>query len=100
MSLVVKIQLHPAECEREHGLEVELWDPDGTPIGGKVAGKFAAPRQQDGRASFVQLVMNVLNAEFRVPGEYAFQVVVDGQLIKTLPIRLEQLQEAKTGSEG
>ncbi len=97
MSLVVKVQLHPAECGREHGLEVELWDPDGAPIGGKVAGNFTAPRQPEGRASFVQLVMNVLNAEFRVPGEYAFQVVIDGQLIKTLPLRLERLQEQPTG---
>ncbi len=98
MSLVVKIQLHPAECEREHGLEVELWDPDGNPIGGKVAGKFSAPRQPLGRPSFVQLVMNVLNAEFRGAGDYAFQVVVDGQLLKTLPLTLEQVQEGPSGS--
>jgi len=99
MSLVVKIQLHSAECEREHGLEVELWDPDGNPMGGKVAGTFSAPRQPRGRPSFVQLVMNVLNAEFRVPGDYAFQVVVDGQLLKTLPIHVELLQEGQAGGD-
>ncbi len=91
MSLVLKIQLHSAECDREHGLEVELWDPDGNPIGGKVAGNFSTPRPPGGQPSFVQLVMNVLNTEFRVAGDYAFQVVVDGQLLKTLPLHLEQI---------
>ena len=99
MSLVVKIQLHPAECEREHGLEVELWDPDGKSIGGKVAATFSAPRQPGGRPSYVQLVMNVLNAEFRVPGDYAFQIVADGQLLKTLPIHLELLPSEQANAD-
>jgi hypothetical protein len=91
MSLVVKIQLHPAECEREHGLEVDLWDPDGKSIGAKVTGKFSAQRQAEGRSSYVQLVMNMIGVEFRVPGDYGFQILADGQLLKTLPLRLELL---------
>ena len=89
MALVLKLRLHPTECEREHSLEVELWDPDGNPIGGKVSGQFTAERSEKGRDSFVQLVLNILRAQFKAPGDYAFHVVVDGQHKKTLSLRLE-----------
>jgi len=90
LSLVLKMELHPAECEREHELEVELWNPDGNPVGGKLSGTFSADRQAGGRPSFVQLVLNLQSATFEVPGDYAFQIVVDKQLVKSLRLTLEQ----------
>lgn len=94
MSLVLKLQLHPAECEREHELEVELWDPDGNPIGGKLAGRFSAERQPRGRPSYVQLVLNIQNASFKEPGDYQFHIMVDKQIMKTLALTLESVRES------
>lgn len=89
MTLVIKLQLHPSECEREHGLQVELWDSDGQPIGPRVSGNFSANRQERGRLSYVQTVLNLHNVQFSVGGDYAFQVVVDGQHLKTVPLYVE-----------
>src|SRR3990172_13234108 len=93
MTLVLKLHLHPTECDREHTLEVELWDPDGRPVGGKLSGTFSAQRQEKGRPSFVQLVFNILQTQFGAPGDYQFNIVVDGQHIKTLPLSLELTPE-------
>jgi len=90
MSLVLKMRLHPTECEREHALELELSDPDGNPVGGKVSAKFEARRQEHGRPAFVQLVLNVLQARFEHAGDYAFQVVIDGQHHKSVSFYLEE----------
>jgi hypothetical protein len=92
MALVLKIKLHPSECEREHNLELELWDPDGNPIGGKISATFSANRQGGGRDSFVQLVLNILQQQFPRTGDYGFQIVVDGQHKKTVSLYLEQIE--------
>jgi hypothetical protein len=90
MSLVLKLKLHPAECDREHNLEVELWDPDGQAMGVKVAAKFSADKPKPaGRSAFVQLVVNLAQIRFPTAGDYAFQIVVDSQHRKSLPIYLE-----------
>jgi hypothetical protein len=90
MSLVLKMKLHPTECEREHNLELELWDPDGNLVGGKISGKFSATRQKGGRPSFVQLVLSIVQARFTGPGDYAFHIVIDGQHKKEVSLYLEE----------
>ena len=99
MALVLKIRLHPSECEREHNLELELWDPDGNPIGGKLTAAFSAGRQEKGRDSFVQLVLNILQQQFPRPGDYGFQIVIDGQHKKTASLYLEQIDGQKEPSD-
>jgi hypothetical protein len=93
MTLVLKIELHPAECGREHNLEVELWDPDGTPIGGKLSGTFSAERPNDGSSAFVQVVLDLFNQAFPQPGNYGFQILADGQLLKSMSLRLVKRSE-------
>jgi hypothetical protein len=100
MSFALKLRLHPAECERQHNLEVELWDPDGQPIGIKVAAQFRADRpKQAGRPAFVQLVMNLAQLRFPKPGDYSFQILVDEQHLKSVPLYLE-LVESNSKEEG
>jgi len=91
MSLVLKLKLHPTECEREHTLELELWDPDGNLVGAKVSARFEAKRQERGRPGFVQLVLNVVQATFARPGDFAFQIVIDGQHYKSVSLYLEEV---------
>jgi Family of unknown function (DUF6941) len=91
MSLVLKLKLHPAECEREHTLEVELWDPDANLVGGKVSAKFKAKRQERGRPAFLQLVLNAVQTTFTRPGDFAFQIVIDGQHYRSVSLYLEEL---------
>lgn len=88
VSLVVKLKLHPTECERQHQLEIELWDSDGHRIGPQVAGAFSAARRPIPRPTFVQLVLNVVGAQFPRPGAYDFHIVVNDQHLKTVPVFL------------
>jgi hypothetical protein len=90
LTLVVKLRLHAAECERQHKLEVEFWDPDGQPIGATVEAQFSAERPPAGRSAFAELVFNMLQLQFERPGDYAFQVLVDGQHYRSVPLYLEQ----------
>lgn len=90
MSLVLKLQLHPSECDREHRLEVQLWDADGQSIGTGVNGAFNVPRSPEGRLAYAQMILNILQARFEKPGDYAFHIIVDGQHVKTLPLELQQ----------
>jgi len=98
MSLVLKTKLHPSECEREHTLELELWDPDGNSIGGKVSAKFSADRQPGGRPAFMQLVLNIVQVRFERPGDYAFQILIDGQHYKSVSFYLEETAGPSTGA--
>jgi hypothetical protein len=101
MALVLKLKLHPAECDREHNLEVELWDPDGQAMGVKVAAKFSAEKPKPvGRSAYVQLVLNLAQIRFPKVGDYAFQIVVDSQHYKSLPIYLEQVSNENLRSPG
>jgi len=101
LALVVKLQLHPAECDRRHHLEVELWDPDGRRLGA-LGADFAAQRQADApmRPVFAQLVFNFVNQQFPVHGDYAFHILVDGQHLKEMPLYLEELATPGPGKQG
>ncbi len=92
LALVVKLKLHPSECERPHKLEIELWDRDGRRMGPHVEGGFTATRQPKMRPGSVQLVLNFMNAEFPKPDDYEFHILVDGQHRKTLPLYVEPLE--------
>jgi hypothetical protein len=94
VSFVLKLELHPTECDREHGLEVELSDPDGNPVGTKLSGKFEAKRRRHGRHAFVQMVLNFQLARFEHPGDYAFHVLIDGQHKKSVSLYLEERTDA------
>jgi hypothetical protein len=46
--------------------------------------------RRHGRPAFAQLVLNMVQLQFETPGDYAFQVLVDGQHFRSIPLLLEQ----------
>lgn len=100
MSLVVKLRLHPTECDRQHRIEIELWDQDGQSVGPKLNAEFSARRHANNptRPVFVQLVLSAIGQQFPRPGSYDFHIVVNGQHLKTVQLYLEQVANpASTG---
>lgn len=89
MTLVTKLSLHPMECDKQHKLEIELWDPDGQRLA-VVSGEFSAARQafDPTKQVFAQLVLNIGNQKFPKPGDYAFHIAANGHHLKTLPLCL------------
>ncbi len=91
MSFVLKLRLHPTECDRQHRLEIEVWDPDGNRIGPQLSSQFSAGRHATDptRPVFVQTVLNIVGMEFSKAGAYAFHIIVNGQHAKTVDLHLE-----------
>lgn len=90
MTLVVKILAQPAECGRERTLRVELWDPDGTAIQQPIIQTFRVERnaQYSTRPVGAGFVLNMQGITFPREGDYAFHVLVDDNLVGTLPVYL------------
>jgi hypothetical protein len=103
MVLVLKLKVHPTECNRPHKLEVEFWDPDGRRLGPAISGEFAAQRDETNptRPRFVQLLFNIAGLQLPAPGDYDFHIVVDGQQMKTVPLYVYQARApGPSGADG
>ncbi len=98
MSLVVKLNMHPSECDRAHSTDIELWDEDGSKIGGTMNRPFQVPRRKDfpARNVFFQMILNLIGTEFPRAGTYGFQISVDGRHIKSVPVELIQVEAPST----
>lgn len=92
LALVVKLKLHAMECDQQHHLRIELWDEDGQAIGPQVGGEFSATRStMPSRPSFVQLVINFVGQHFPRFGSYTFNIAVDGQVLKVVPLYIDRI---------
>ena len=104
LTLAMAIKVYPAECGREHKLEIEVWDQDGTRIGPHLEAKFSTDRRKDDpmKHSLVQLVLNFAQPKFDRPGDYAFQILLNGEMRKTLPLTLVRLTvgQNQVGEQG
>jgi hypothetical protein len=93
MVLVLKLKLHPSECDRPHTLEIKFWDADGKRLQPEISGQFAAQRdsEQPARPVFVQLLFNILGLQLPAPGDYEFHIVVDGHYLRSLPLHVKKV---------
>ncbi len=94
MAFAVRLFIHPAECDREHTLSIQLWNPDGAIMDVHVEATFTSAKKvtnPTGNASLL-LVLNLRDTVFPVPGSYAFHVIVDGTHLKEVPLHLMERQ--------
>ena len=92
MSLVMRFLVHPPEIGRAHRLEVRLVDADGGELA-KIEGDIqTAPGDAIGREVAVNMVINLANSRFEKPGDYAFDIMMNNQFQKSLPLRVSQVQ--------
>jgi len=94
MAFAVRLFIHPAECDREHTLGIQLWNPDGAVMDVQIQATFMAgknPTNPTGNAS-LPLVLNLRDTVFPAPGSYAFHVIVDGTHLKEVPLHLMERQ--------
>lgn len=94
MSFVVRLFIHPAECDRAHTLAIQLWNPDGAIMDVQIEATFTGTKNilnPTGNAS-LPLVLNLRDVVFPAPGSYAFHVIVDGTHLKEVPLHLMERQ--------
>lgn len=90
MVLVVKFKLNQTECDRDHRVEIQLNNEDGKAIGPVVSRTFNRPRHPLFPTSdvFHQIVMNMHGLTLSRAGAYQFNVSVNGEHRKSVPLRV------------
>jgi hypothetical protein len=90
MSLVAKIAFRPAECGRQHVIEIHALDNDGTAFL-PVANMQIVPQRNEQAPTFpttFQFVWNIQSLSLPAEGEYAFSILVDSQEVASVPLRV------------
>ena len=101
MTLVVKLEVQPTECQREHRLRVELIDEDGAKLHPEIVLPFTPQvrAEHPHRAVGVGLVIGYQGLQLPKSGGYAFHVLVDDLEAGIVPLFVEQIKPAAQGSE-
>ena len=91
-SLVLKVEFDPVECGRPHTIEVHLLDPDAGEVIPPMKSVLVPQRhpQWPTRKSGVGLVLGLQGITFRRYGDFAFNVLVDGNVQTSLPLFIEK----------
>jgi len=90
MSLVMRLLVHPMEADHPHSLDIRLIDTDGRELT-KLEGTFSADAgNRGGREAAINITLNFQNTRFERAGDYSLELLVNGQHLKSLPLRLQQ----------
>lgn len=96
LSLAVGLEFTPSECNRQHDLEVRLLDPDGHDLTPTLKRQGTPQRNPiDPMTPAVWMtVFNYMQLQFAKPADNAFSIVLDGQEIDSLPLRVIKINQA------
>lgn len=90
-AVALRLRLIKAE-EGKHSLILHIVDEDGTLIIPALNGEFGVKLPENERAGTVNLVLNLQGLSFNHLGEYAINLVIDGQEIGSIPFWVKQSQ--------
>ena len=92
LALLIRVSVHPTEAERAHILEIRLIDSDGGELA-RMEGNFQAGGGPPGREMPMNISLAVSNIRFERPGDYSIELLLDNQHVKSLPLRLYQVEQ-------
>jgi hypothetical protein len=88
MVFVLRVKADFTE-EGTHQLEVRLVDADGEQLF-KAEGPIQVPSGAPGRPVKPHVIMGLSGASFNRAGDYSFELVIDGQHLKSVPLYIMQ----------
>jgi len=93
-SLAMRFCFTPEDAG-DHELSISVIDEDGSPINEKMPIKGAMPVQIPDNVAFVSrhLIIGFQGLTFPKAGVYSVDILVDGELIQRLPLRIVQVDE-------
>jgi hypothetical protein len=96
LSLALKVEFQPQECGRQHTIEVHPIDEDGKPIAPTLTHQMVPVRNQADPTlpSAAQVVINFQQLPLPKPSHNAFSILVDGNQIDSLPLRVVKINQA------
>jgi hypothetical protein len=92
MKLVVQYEASTGDVQATHSIEIQLMDADGRKpmvIGGQVTVGDIRP----GFPLKANSILNIRNAQFERPGDFVFNVLVDGEIKHQVPLKVLQIQK-------
>lgn len=88
MALVMRFLVPRDELGLAHSLTVRLTDPAGNELA-RIDGQIETHQAEiPGLAVPVNMVINMGNTRFESPGDYAIDVIMNGEFLRTLPLRV------------
>lgn len=93
MQLIMTLEADRVEADREHKIEVELIDADGTKlfsIGGNL--KFSPP--PPGEKVRLNHVIQLNNLRFNHFGSYEFKILINNEVRKTVPLSVVEVKKS------
>ena len=90
MQLVVRFEADAREAGATRQVEVQFRTQDGTVLF-RLPGAMTVQPGELGETIRTDHILNVTNLNLEHPGRYAFDVLVDGQVAATVPLRVEQI---------
>ena len=76
--------------EGEHSVKIDVIDEDGKQIIPRLEGKIAV-KFESGTSTGVNLILNLNQLKFEKFGEYSVKLAIDGQAVRSLPLRLAEV---------
>jgi hypothetical protein len=100
-AMVLRVVTDRHESARSHRVEIGCSDEDGKPMLAQPIVLTVPPREPPrdhppGWDLAANIVINLAAVRFEKPGTYRFEILVDGELVRTLPFRLVQVPAPPT----
>ncbi|OGR93610.1 MAG: hypothetical protein A2992_09560 [Elusimicrobia bacterium RIFCSPLOWO2_01_FULL_59_12] len=92
LAVVLRLLLKPHDLDRKHQLEIQLLDADGRKIA-SAPGELSVAKSPDSPSGWKQpflLPLRFLNTPFQKAGHYSIEILINGELAKTIPLRVMQ----------
>lgn len=90
-SIVSRIRFKKTE-EGDHSVKISIIDADGNPIGPKPEGKITVQVKDHADSAVVNLILNLQGMEFKQYGRYQIDLVLDDNVIASLPLLVNRVQ--------
>lgn len=92
MKLVVQFEAGIAEVGKVHQIEIQLMDSDGhKPF--VVNGQVVVGDVKPGTLFKTNSILNIRGAKFEKPGDFTFNILLNGEVKRQIPLKVIQLQK-------
>ncbi len=98
LAVVLRLLLGPHDLDRKHELEILLLDADARHVA-SARGELLVPKSPDSPQGWKQAVilpLRFFNVPFQQPGHYSIEIVIQGQMVKAIPLRVIQTPKQNT----
>jgi hypothetical protein len=90
LAVVVRLLFKPHDLDRRHELEIVLLNADGKQVA-SAKGDLTMPKSPDAPAGWKQAIilpLRFFNVPFQQQGHYSVEILADGQMLKSIPLRV------------